>query len=316
MTAVDAARDAEAWELMQSAHRLNQTGEWAQAASALEQAAEIHKEAGRDYDEARCLQLAATLRRSAGETQQARLLAERAAAVAPEDLRLAVSIASERGETAFTEGRFEDAVGLWNEAAAKARAAHAKPEGLSAILRRRAAAQMALDQTQAAGESFDEAAGLLTKEAAGFVRTEQAGLLLEHGHVTEAAQILDAVEAHSSAHLRAETLVMRARAALSTGESASALEYAGQARDAALEAVAPVSYLAASAELSQAFKALGDRINAYGAMAAAWATLGDLMGEGVARSWVEPVLLAYKLEWGEPAFAAARRGYETRGAHE
>src|SRR5262249_7103344 len=135
-------------------------GEWAQAGSALEKAAEIHRKAGREYDQARCLQLAATLGRSSGDLGKARRLADRAVSVAPGDLPLAVSIASERAETAFAAGRYDDAIRLWHDAVAKARRAHAKSEGLSAMLRRLAAAQMASATAEEAAQSFDEAARL------------------------------------------------------------------------------------------------------------------------------------------------------------
>ena len=321
MTAVDTARDERAWELMQSVHRIIQkgdrlTGDWLQAASALEEAAAIHGEAGRDYDQGRCLQLAATLRRSAGDTARARLLAERAASVAPPDPTLAVSIATERAETASAESRYQDAAGLWEEAVAKAREAGAKPEGLSAMLRSRGRAWMAVGQTITAQESFEEAASLLEtalgKEAAGLVRTEHAGVLLDYGLLAEASDVLDAIDLSVSAHLRAEALVMRARAARTAAAHGEAIECARQARDAALEAVAPVSYFAAGLELAQAFDAQGDHAGAYGALATAWATLGDLLGKSAAQSWVEPVLLAYQMKWGEQAFAEARRAYEAQ----
>jgi tetratricopeptide (TPR) repeat protein len=313
---MDTARDAEAWELMQSAHRLIRQGEWAQAGSALEKAAAIHREAGREYDEARCLQLAATLERSSGDLSKARRLADRAASVAPGDLPLAVSIASERAETALAEGRYDDALRLWHEAIAQARQAHAKPEGLSAMLRRLAAAQMASGTTEEAGQSFDEAARLIqaamSGDAAGFVRTEQAGLLLQHGRVAEAVAVLQGIDSARSPHLHAETLVMQARAARTTGHLDQALQLAQDARDAAREAAAPVSYFAGALELAQAFDASGDSMNAYGALATAQATLGDVLGLDAARSWIEPILMAYHMKWGESAFQDARRQYEAR----
>ncbi|MBI2753362.1 MAG: hypothetical protein HYX46_07590 [Betaproteobacteria bacterium] len=312
MTALDTSRDNQAWELMQSAHRFVEAGEWPRAAAALEQAAAIHKEAGRDYDQARCLQLAASLRRSAGDPARARLLIERAAAAAPEDLPLAVSIATERAEAASLEGRHPDAVRLWDEAIAKARQAEAKPENLSALLRRRAKSRLALHELQPAAADFDEAAALLDPRLAAFVRTEQAELLLRDGHAEEAARTLDGIDTSGDAHLRAEALVLRARAARTSGRFAEALDFAADARDAALEAVAPVSYFAAALELAASFEAQGDVVNCYGTLATAWATLGDVLGQGVASSWVEPVLLTYQVKWGNDAFAATRQEYEAR----
>src|SRR5207248_10897458 len=66
------ARDDRAHALMQSALALIPQGSWPEAAAALEEAAMLHAQASRSYDQARCLQLAATLRRSAGQTSKSR----------------------------------------------------------------------------------------------------------------------------------------------------------------------------------------------------------------------------------------------------
>ncbi|HZD49526.1 MAG TPA: hypothetical protein VE178_12360, partial [Silvibacterium sp.] len=79
---------------MQTANSLIPQGKWPEAAEALEEAAWLHAEAGRSYDQSRCLQLAATLRRSSGHLEQARSLIERAADPAHEDQPLAISIAA------------------------------------------------------------------------------------------------------------------------------------------------------------------------------------------------------------------------------
>ena len=309
-------RDDQALALMRRARELIPRGEWEGASAALEQAAALHEAAGRVYDRARCLQLAATLRRSAGDAENARLLADRAAAVAPEDPQLAVSIATEQAEAAFAESRYRDAVSAWSRAIEQAREAGLKADGLSALLRRRAAALVSAGEVEPASRDYDEAFRLLEasqgRETAGFVRTEQADLLFQYGHADRAAQVLDALDAGSGPHLLAETLVMRARLAHAAGRIDDAIECASRAREAALKAVAPVSYFAAGVELAEAYEARLDRINAYGALATAWATLNDLLGEGVARSWVEPVLICYQIQWGEQAFLDAKRDYEAR----
>ena len=90
--------------------------------------------------------------------------------------------------------------------------------------------------------------------------------------------------------LRAEILVQRARLARGAGDIAVARTHATAAHDAALAAVAPVPYFAASVELAEALDAAGLRVDAYTALATAWGTLSDLLGSEVARSWVEPCL--------------------------
>jgi len=309
-------RDDQALALMRRAHELIPRGEWEGASAALEQAAALHEAAGRAYDRARCLQLAATLRRSAGDAVNARLLADRAATAAPQDQQLAISIAAEQAETAFAESRYRDAVSAWSRAIGQAREAGLKADGLSAMLRRRAAARVSAGEVEPALRDYDEAFRLLEssrgRETAGFVRTEQADLLFQYGHADHAALVLDAIDAGSGPHLLAEMSVMRARLARAAGRIDDAIECASRAREAALEAIAPVSYFAASVELAEGYAARLDRTNSYGALATAWATLSDVLGEGVARSWVEPVLICYQIQWGEQAFLEAKRNYEAR----
>jgi len=305
-----------AYDLMQSAHRLIADGEWSEAASALEQAATIHQDAGRAYDEARCLQLAATLRRSAGDAVRASMLAERAAAINPEDSTVGVSIAAEQAQSAFDQGRFQESIAAWDRAIDLASAAQSLPQAVSTLLRKRAATCAATGAIDRASQEFEKAAQLLESSgdisAAGFVRVEHAGMLAQQGRADAAGQLLDSIDTKDDAHLRAETLVLRAKLAREAGRFEESIGYATAARDAALQAVAPVSYFAAAGELAQNFDALGDFTNSYGALATAWATLGDLLGEGVAKSWVEPLLLAFKFKWGDEQFARSKKAYEDR----
>jgi tetratricopeptide (TPR) repeat protein len=175
---------------MQAAVDLIASGNWPEAAASLENAACLHAEAGRDYDQARCLQLAATLRRSSGQVEKTRSLVDRAANCAQEDRPLAISIAAERAETSFAGGQYEDAVSAWNDALDKAREAGLKADGRSALLRRRAAAFPALRQIGLARVDFDLACELVGtshgRETAGFVRTEEANLLLHYGYADDA----------------------------------------------------------------------------------------------------------------------------------
>jgi tetratricopeptide (TPR) repeat protein len=306
---------------MQSALALIPQGNWQAAAAALEQAAGLHANAGRAYDEARCLQLAATLRRSAGDLEQARLLNQRAAAVAPGDAPLAVSILAEQAETAFAEGRYPAAVSAWATALDQGRQAGLKADGLSAMLRRRAAAFLALDQVASANSDFDQAYQLLEAahggETAAFVRVEQANGLWQYGHLDAAEQAIAATESgldgeSTGPHLLAELLVLRSRLARGAGRMDTAAEYARRAREAALQAVAPLSYFAAGVELAEALQAQGDYTGAYGTLATTWATLSDVLGREVARSWVEPCLAAYNVVWGDLAFQQARSEYEAQ----
>jgi tetratricopeptide (TPR) repeat protein len=314
-------RDDRAYALMQSALALIPKGGWREAASVLEEAAGIHAQAGRPYDEARCLQLAATLRRSAGEAGKGQTLIERAASAAPSAEPLAVSISAEQAESASAEGRYQEAVEAWTIALDKGLKVGLKPEGISALLRRRAAALMALDKMQQAKVDFDRACQVLesadAQQMARFVRIEQAELLWRYGQLDETEHAVARLEAdlastEATPQLLAEVLVMRARLARAGGKTLEALDYAHRSRDAALQATAPVSYFAASVELAESFQSRGNYADAYGTLATAWATLSDLLGDDTARSWIEPCLLAYQIAWGEARFQNAKSKYEGR----
>jgi tetratricopeptide (TPR) repeat protein len=313
-------RDSEAETLMRAAVDLIAQGSWLEAAASLERAAQLHAEAGRDYDQARCLQLAATLRRSAGDLAAAGRLSARAASIDYGDSRLGVSIAAEQAESAFAAGEFESALSAWNLALDRAPGAQLAADALAALFLRRATTLLALDRVHEAFGDFDQAYRLLdeshTDQTASFVRTEEATLLLQAGYAKESEKIVEALEARLSAedrtpHLAAEILILRARLARAAGHDESAAEFALRARDFALEAVAPLSYFSAAAELAGAFDFIGNRVAAYGALASAWVTLADLLGNEAARSWIEPCLLAYQLKWGAEDFAETKACYET-----
>jgi hypothetical protein len=310
--------DERADTLLRSALERVSGGAWADAARTLEAAAALHARAGRREDEAQCLQLAATLARASGGVGAP--LAARAAA-APAGGPLAVSVAAERAETAFGERRHDDAVVAWTATLDAGRAAGLGADGTSAVLLRRAASLVALgglgDAAEDVAESFrllDEGSG---PERAPFVLVEHARLLLRHGHVRDAARVVAALDAPlarwpADFHLHAEVHVLRARLARLGGEVDRAVDLALEGRDAALRAVAPVSYLAAAVELAEALESREDRADAYGALATAWVTLADLLGADVGRSWVEPCLVAYQLRWGREVFQEAKRRYEAR----
>jgi tetratricopeptide (TPR) repeat protein len=307
-----------AYELMESAHRLVEKGSWAEAAAALEEAAGVHKQSNRSYDEARCLQLAATLRRSSGDTERAAMLADRAAAIPTGDAPLEISIATEQAQSAFDRGLYKESIMALDHALEAAESAKMLPVPMSALVRKRAAAHVARGAIDLASSDFEEAIRLLESggdlAGAEFVRVERARMLAENGRLEQAQAILDSIDASGDAHLRAELQVLQSKLARSAARFQKAIELAISAREAALEAVAPVSYFAAASELAQSFDALGDLKNSYGALATAWATLGDLLGARAARTWVEPLLVAYKVKWGDDAFARAKGAYEERNA--
>lgn len=309
--------ESKAATLLRNAQARIAEGEWEQAAAELETAAGLHAQAGCTYDQARCLQLAATLRRASGTPERARQLLEEASAIAPSDQPLAVSIAAERAQIAHDEGRHTDAIASWTEALDHGKSAGLGSDGRVALLRGRAASLLAIGRLADAAADFAEAFQLLESThglaTACFLLTEQAGLLLQSGHRSEAERVAQDVEGRApvhDAHLRADILLLRARLARARGDSTSVLEYGGKARRAALEAVAPVSYFGACAELAAAYDQRGDFDSAYLVLATAWGTLSDVIGTEASSAWVEPVLAGYRIVWGADKFARVKAAHD------
>ena len=311
-------RDDQAAHLMERAANLLDEGQGAAAAATLEEAAEFHREAGRAYDEARCLQLAATLYRVLGDLPQALLLAERAADVATDDPALSVSISTEQAESALGMRRSKEAVRHYTGALETASRGGLGAAGTSALLRRRAIAHVTQERHEEAVADFDAAFALieqsLGRQVAWLVRVEQARQLIEHGDAAAATATVEAVEAEidpkADPQTYAETQILRARLYRLGGRTTEALSCALTARTAALQAVAPVSYFAASLEIADAEQALQRFPAAYGTLAKAWGTLCDVIGPEQAHLWVDPCLATYELTWGEVGFVAAKEAYE------
>lgn len=297
--------------LMRAALPLMASGAWEEAAASLEQAASLHAAAGRAADEARCLQLAATLRRASGDLAASRALGERAIAAAPGDVPLAVAHLAERATGEAARGEHARAVADFTSALEGARQIGLAADAQIALLRARAASQIALGALAAADADVAAAGQLADSRIRDFLRAEQAKLLLDAGHPVEAARALPPANV-PDAQLRAEILVQQARLDAVAGDARKAIADARAARAAAREALAPVPYFAAGVVLAQALDARGDHGGAYATLATTWGTLSDLLGPDVARSWVEPILLALRLVWGDAEFAAVKQRYDAR----
>ena len=284
--------------------------DWATAAKNLMLAAELHRDSGRFYDEARCLQMAATAFRTAGNTVISRQIADQAAAIPQCDPRLCLSILTEQAEGAFTDSDWERALPLFTDAIQLGNEIGLGADGMNSLLRRRGRIHLSNRELCEALNDYDRAFACASTGSQGFIRTEQAGGLIEEGYFSEAANLLENIGDQSDPHLRAEKLVLKAKIADLNGQFDSAIEFAGEARLSALEAVAPVPYFAASVELAEVLQAVGQHSQAYGALARAQATLSDLLGNDVAASWVEPCLLGFQIRWGEAKFHEARQTYQ------
>jgi hypothetical protein len=82
------------------------------------------------------------------------------------------------------------------------------------------------------------------------------------------------------------------------------------AREHALAANAPTSYIGAVMTIAQFAESTGDRLSAYEALAVGWATLADLLGAAVARMSFEPKLKEARQRWGDRAFDEVKKTYE------
>lgn len=311
-------------DLVRKANDLMPLGEWRAAADALEDAAGLHAGAGQSADESRCLRFAAALRRYAGDPAGAIALADRAAAAAPDDPAMAMAADIQHAEAAAVDGRYAEADVFWTSAIDRADrqevAATAADRG--GLLCARADARISSGLVAAAASDFDRAHELLSTNgdvtAAHAVRVRQGIALLQLGYVAEAHAVSDTLDRvlagvwEVSPHLLAEADVLAARVARANDDFETAAQRAEQARARALDAVAPVIYFAAAVEIAEGQQATGSLEGAYGTLATASATLGDLLGRDVARSWIEPCLLAYQARWGDASFAAAKESYEAR----
>ncbi len=297
--------------LLQSALSRVSSGDFGQAASLAEEAASLHGQAGRTLDQALCLQLAAALRLAAGDSESCRALSEHAAQVAPESLPVAVASLAVQGEAAAAQGRYRQAAEIFTASLQNTSAAGLPTSSRIALLRRRGACRIAAGEYTAADSDFAQASDLASPRIAAFLRTEQSRLLLDAGEAEAAAGVLPEPDL-SDLQLLAEVEAQKARLARVAGDFEGIRLHAIAARYAALRAVAPVPYFTAGVELAEALDLLGRRSEAYATLTTTWGTLSDLLGSNVARSWVEPCLLALRLRWGDAPFNDIKQAHDAQ----
>ena len=129
---------------------------------------------------------------------------------------------------------------------------------------------------------------------------------------TSRAAARDAAEAGDDHRALAELLLLDALDRLQASDLEGARAAAHRARVEALAAPDPVTYVAASMAVSGTEEAAGDHVAAYGALAAGWASLADLVGAEVAASVWRPILLATRQRWGAVAFANVKTLHDDR----
>lgn len=317
-TAADPRRITQA--LRRRADGRIQLGRFPGALVEVDEAARIHADRGEVGEQARCLHLAATTARLAGDLDGAVVRARAAIDLCGDEGPVAVSAWTELGETAFARQANEEAGRCLELAVQRAEAAGMLPRFLAALHRRRGQAWAAAGQHVHAAACLQ--AGRILAEGAGEepialrLRIEEAGAWLNAGQLDHAALIIDdagrmAGRLGDDAAL-ADLELLRSTVALHRGHVADALAAARSARALALQAVHPVAYTAAAVAMGELCDALGDRVGAYEALAVGWVTLGDLLGPDAGKATFAPKLQEKVQRWGQDEFVRVRDAYEAR----
>lgn len=293
-------------------------GDWLAAAQHLVAVADAARKRGQGARAAHCEQMAAELFRAAGSTDDALKAAQRTAAAEPGAPRSRFAARAEAAETHMARGESAAAVTAWNDALTEMAVLGLPLQAQATVWRRQATALAQAGEWHQAWASFDRAAdmnlGTPHEDDAAWIDIEHAQTACAMGEADHARRVLARprvlARAESDAHLRAERERALGDCAWSEGQADVAEQAATRAIDAALLAVAPVSFFGASVTLARAADARSDRAAAYRVLASAWVTLADLLGSDVAASWVAPVLEAFRATWGSQAFATVKSEHD------
>jgi tetratricopeptide (TPR) repeat protein len=300
------------------ANALLQAGKIAEARDELDEAAAIHRDRGRAYDEARLTHMAATLHRMGGNLDEAQKRAEHALARGGAGTPIAVSAATEMGEIALARKDAAAAARAYAEALAHGERTGLIPAGRAALLRRRGMALAAGGRHADAVRDLQQAHALLRQsgDSRGATRAliEAATALQNAGDLAAAKRLRAeaAREAQQSADRSAlaDLAILESAEALERKDADKAMAAALEARSHALAARDPVPYIGAAHAISRLAEARNDRLGAYEAAAAGWATLADLLGQDAARAAFKPALEQMRQRWGPETFAKVKEEYE------
>jgi hypothetical protein len=284
-------------------------GDLVAARSALRRLADRAAATGRTSAASRALRLSAALDRVLGDTADAVATARRAADLAGDDHDLAAAL-DELGEALLALDITAPAADAFGRAAA---AASAGGLATATALRRKQAYALA-----AAGRPGESAAILRELAGASTDPAQRAEILVQAAAGaagTAGARELwiaarEALDAHDNRALRADLAFVAAAEALRAGDLAGARTQVREARQHALDGVAPLAYVAAAIAESSLAEHAGDDESAYGSLATGYATLGDLVGKQLSASTFEGPLLDLRGRWGPDRFAAAKAAYE------
>jgi tetratricopeptide (TPR) repeat protein len=302
------------------ANALIQTGQFGSAQVDLDEAATIHRERGRLYDDARCTQMAGALCRMAGHLGEAKKRANRVLELSQSKGALAVSAYTELGEIALVEKNNVAATQAFSAALATGEDIGQVDSARAALLRKRATALTAMKQYQDAVHDLETAHELLMRSGDRATATraliEVATALRYAGQfsdaeatVRRAMKLAEPVNDHAAL---ADLHLLVAARALDQRDAAAALASTLAAREHALAGNAPSAYIGAAHVIAELSEAAGNRLQAYEALATGWATLGDLLGSEVARLSFEPKLRDARARWGPMAFDEIKNAYDAQ----
>jgi tetratricopeptide (TPR) repeat protein len=307
--------DALAEALVRHANEQLSNGRTEAARQELDEAASIYRARGQAYDEARCLQLAATLCRFEGRLDKARQRATATLALAGTLASIAASAQTELGEIALAERNGAAAVAAFGSALD---VAGPDDPARASVLRRRATAFILTGKLEEAVRDLDRSAELLAgqgdRASSAQALIEAATALQNGGLAHDAGRFIDramgiAAPAEDRAAL-ADLYLLLATREVGRGDIAGAMRSVQMARTHALAARASAPYIGAAVALAQLADQAGDRVAAYGSLAAGWVTLADLVGGDLAKMAFAPRLTELRERWGAAAFDAAKEAYE------
>lgn len=305
--------------LVAHAERLTAEGRFVDAIAALDEAAVLH---GDGELAATCTHWAATLARAAGDLAGADERARRARRLAAPGSDAALAAATELAEVELRRGHPSQAA-EWLTTGIEETEGLA-PGARGTLLRKRAAARAgfgrlaeAADDAAAAARLLDEAGAPLDALAAGLEEVSARWQANQRLHArTRLGELRSTAEQAGASGILADAAVLDAAMALDEGDPDRALDAARRARDLALDAVAPLTYLSAAVTISELADQRGDRVGAYRSLATAWATLGDLMGRDAAAQAVTPRLEALRDRWGPATFAEVKAEHDEQRRRE
>jgi tetratricopeptide (TPR) repeat protein len=295
-----------------------QMGYYEEAASAMDEAAELHRQLGNTVDIAICYLYSANAFRLLGSWESAENRAQRALQALPEDHPMTIPAWRELGEVAFGQGDGVTAADRFSKAIEKAQALDRPLDDAAMLLDRRARAFMLMGTHRDALADFQLAQRLYEQHgdlpAATKLALDQATLMHLNGMIAEAEQqahiARQMAESNDNVLVLADICLLESAFALEHDDPDGALQSAWQAREFALQAVAPALYIAATLSIAELYDLADDHLRCYESLAVGYVTLADLLGRDMSNATILPKLQEKREKWGVDHFEAVKAAYE------